>query len=137
MDGETDRPSLSSSRRTFSCFIQGPFLTAFPFAVALPNYQVIHWWEIVIVLDFHEARPYVCRSIARALRVRAAYGRGTPLPQFSHYTLTSITTFPPTNHIPHYRVGKSSAVALLGPGSARTPSLSMKNAFNVLPRERL
>jgi hypothetical protein len=44
MDGETDRPSLPSSRRTFSCVIQRPFSTAFPFAVALPNYQVIRWW---------------------------------------------------------------------------------------------
>jgi hypothetical protein len=34
---------------------------------------------------------------------------------------------PSTNHIPHYRDDKSSVVALRGPGSARTPSLSGEN----------
>jgi hypothetical protein len=41
LDGETDRPSLPSKPEDISCVIQRPFLTAFPFAVALPNYPVI------------------------------------------------------------------------------------------------
>jgi len=42
--GKPSRPSLSSKPEDISCVIQGPFMTAFPSAVALPNYPMIRWW---------------------------------------------------------------------------------------------
>jgi hypothetical protein len=108
LDGETDSPFSVLKPEDISCVIQRPFVTAFPSAVATPNYLVIRWWENILTSRFR-GRCSV-RTAGTLLRVS---GWGIFQTWFIRPCITcqppppSQIFFPSTNHVPPYRVAKS------------------------------